>query len=123
MACAGHGLCRTHCERREAQTCLARSYVYPACDCVSVAIDLASMALSRVNTMDIILQAKRALDLRDRSLSSMDVQALAKLISTTTALEVLSLYNVKLNSDVSVCILRLLSLTCSVGTDVLYCVL
>lgn len=35
----------------------------------------------------------------------MDVQALAKLISTTSSLEVLSLYNVKLNSDVSFCTL------------------
>lgn len=60
------------------------------------------MALSRLSTADEILQAGRELDLRDRSISTHDVAALARVISTTTALEVLSLYNVRLSSDVSV---------------------
>lgn len=59
------------------------------------------MALSRLSTADEILRAGRELDLRDRSISSQDVGALARVISTSTALEVLSLYNVRLSSDVS----------------------
>lgn len=59
------------------------------------------MALSKLSTEDVILQAGRELDLRDRSLSTQDVSALAKLISTSTSLEILSLYNVRLGSEVS----------------------
>lgn len=53
-----------------------------------------------VSTGDIIVQGGRKLDLRDRSLSSEEVAALARLISTSTRAKVLSLYNVKLGSDV-----------------------
>lgn len=59
------------------------------------------MAMSKASTGDIILQGGRKVDLRDRSLSSLDVASLAKLISTSTIVEALSLYNVRLSSDVS----------------------
>lgn len=59
------------------------------------------MAMSRVATGDTIVQAGRTLDLRDRNLSTEDVAALAKIISVSSRLEILSLYNVKLKSDVS----------------------
>ena len=59
------------------------------------------MAMSRVATGDIIRQAGRKLDLRDRNISSEEVAALATVISSSSRLEILSLYNVKLKSDVS----------------------
>lgn len=59
------------------------------------------MAMSRVATGDTIVQSGRTLDLRDRNLSTEDVAALAKIISVNSRLEILSLYNVKLKSDVS----------------------
>lgn len=63
--------------------------------------DSGRMAMSKASTGDIILQGGRKVDLRDRSLSSLDVASLAKLISTSTIVEALSLYNVRLSSDVS----------------------
>ena len=58
--------------------------------------------MSRGSTGDIILQGGRKLDLRDRSLSTQDVTALADLLSTRTSeVSTLILYNVRLNSDVS----------------------
>lgn len=63
--------------------------------------DRGKMAMSKASTGDIILQGGRKVDLRDRSLSSLDVASLAKLISTSTIVEALSLYNVRLSSDVS----------------------
>lgn len=60
------------------------------------------MAMSRGSAGDIILQGGRKLDLRDRSLSTQDVTALADLLSTRkTEVSTLILYNVRLNSDVS----------------------
>lgn len=56
--------------------------------------------MSRGSTSDIILQGGRKLDLRDRSLSTQDVTALATLLSTSRQVSVLILYNVRLNSDV-----------------------
>ena len=63
--------------------------------------DSGKMAMSKASTGDIILQGGRKVDLRERSLSSLDVAALAKLISTSTIVEALSLYNVRLSSEVS----------------------
>lgn len=58
--------------------------------------------MSRGSTGDIILQGGRKLDLRDRSLSTQDVTALADLLSTRKReVSTLILYNVRLNSDVS----------------------
>lgn len=59
------------------------------------------MALSRMTTEDIILQAGQKLNLQDRNLSSQEVAALAHVISVSKTLEILSLYNVRLSSDVS----------------------
>lgn len=58
--------------------------------------------MSRGSTGDIIFQGGRKLDLRDRSLSTQDVTALADLLSTRTSeVSTLILYNVRLNADVS----------------------
>lgn len=51
---------------------------------------------------EIFLQGGRKLDLQDRSLSSKDVNSLAKLISTSTCVANLSLYNVRLSADVRI---------------------
>lgn len=68
----------------------------------SVSLTQRGMAMSRGSTGDIILQGGRKLDLRDRSLSTQDVTALADLLSTRTSeVSTLILYNVRLNSDVS----------------------
>lgn len=69
---------------------------------LSCVITQRGMAMSRGSTGDIILQGGRKLDLRDRSLSTQDVTALADLLSTRkTEVSTLILYNVRLNSDVS----------------------
>lgn len=47
------------------------------------------------------------MDLKDRSLGSEDVAALAKLLSASNQVEILSLYNVRLGSEVKLfCLYR-----------------
>lgn len=57
------------------------------------------MSIWRGSTGDIGLQGGR-LDLRDRSLSTQDVDALSNLLSSNAHVSALILYNVRLNSDV-----------------------
>lgn len=72
------------------------AHIVPCNYCSSLA-----MSMWRGSTADVILQGDHRLDLRDRSLSTQDVTALAKLLSTSSQVSALILYNVRLNSDVS----------------------
>eukprot|EP00752_Nemacystus_decipiens_P009822 g8764.t2 len=75
------------------------------------------MAMSRGSTGDIILQGGQKLDLRDRSLSTQDVIALADLLSTRTSeVSTLILYNVRLNSDDAVSLARALEFNDTLAT-------